>query len=293
MCIRALDYCPPVDITFGEYLRALITADTDLIHDDDLGYRVAVTEAFRCRGLYPYSVRSLAADSLVWQPVDSLPSVSILRGLLNSNSERLLEKLNQWNLSARRKQAFEDARQMRLFLHARFRELRDTEHVRLFEQLTGLTLTDDAPWSIQRSREDGLPRFEVHAVRPARRVGPDGQLTQNLIVEITQKRFGFDDRKRQAMADRGELPDSLLDKANFTFRGGCTLIYDLETARLRYCIHKSIGSEQRLQRQRAFLIDPDSASLRAAFDRDASSEPFAFLHSNRFQPHPTAAAAAD
>ena len=22
MCIRALDYCPPVDITFGEFLRA-------------------------------------------------------------------------------------------------------------------------------------------------------------------------------------------------------------------------------------------------------------------------------
>src|SRR6185436_4996214 len=33
MCIRALDYCPPVDITFGEYLRALITADMDLVPD--------------------------------------------------------------------------------------------------------------------------------------------------------------------------------------------------------------------------------------------------------------------
>lgn len=29
MCIRALDYCPSVDITFGEYLRAVITADID------------------------------------------------------------------------------------------------------------------------------------------------------------------------------------------------------------------------------------------------------------------------
>src|SRR5205823_2802251 len=33
MCIRALDYCPPVDVTFGEYLRAVITADTELVHD--------------------------------------------------------------------------------------------------------------------------------------------------------------------------------------------------------------------------------------------------------------------
>jgi len=30
MCIRALDYCPPVDITFGEYLRGIVTADQDL-----------------------------------------------------------------------------------------------------------------------------------------------------------------------------------------------------------------------------------------------------------------------
>ena len=53
MCIRALDYCPPVDITFGEYLRALITADTDLVPNDKLGYRIAFIEAFRNRGIYP------------------------------------------------------------------------------------------------------------------------------------------------------------------------------------------------------------------------------------------------
>ncbi len=27
MCIRAFDYLPPVDVTFGDYLRALVTAD--------------------------------------------------------------------------------------------------------------------------------------------------------------------------------------------------------------------------------------------------------------------------
>jgi len=64
MCIRALDYCPPVDLTFGDYLRALITADDDLVRDDDLGYRIAVVEAFRQRGIYPHDVRSLSIDSL-------------------------------------------------------------------------------------------------------------------------------------------------------------------------------------------------------------------------------------
>ena len=53
ICIRALDYCPPIDIIFGEYLRALITADTDLVPYDRLGYRVAFIEAFRNRGIYP------------------------------------------------------------------------------------------------------------------------------------------------------------------------------------------------------------------------------------------------
>ena len=67
MCIRALDYCPIVDITFGEYLRAIITADYDLLRDDDLNYRVAFIEAFRKRGIYPRYVRTLSVESLLWQ----------------------------------------------------------------------------------------------------------------------------------------------------------------------------------------------------------------------------------
>ena len=45
MCIRALDYIPPIDITFGEYLRGIITADFDLVEDDRYNYRVAFVEA--------------------------------------------------------------------------------------------------------------------------------------------------------------------------------------------------------------------------------------------------------
>ena len=36
MCIRAIDYCPPVGITFGDYLRGIVTADYDLNPEDDL-----------------------------------------------------------------------------------------------------------------------------------------------------------------------------------------------------------------------------------------------------------------
>jgi len=66
MCIRAFEYLPPVDVTYGDYLRALVTADFDLFPDDEIGQRAALIEAFRLRGIYPSSVNSLAEESLVW-----------------------------------------------------------------------------------------------------------------------------------------------------------------------------------------------------------------------------------
>src|SRR5204862_6746445 len=59
MCIRALDYVPPVDVTFGDYLRAIITADYDLVRNDDLHYRIAFVESFRKRGIYPLDLETL------------------------------------------------------------------------------------------------------------------------------------------------------------------------------------------------------------------------------------------
>ena len=67
ICIRALDYSPPNDITFGSYLRALITADIDIAPEDENGYRVALIEAFRARGIFPNRVNTLSVESLLWR----------------------------------------------------------------------------------------------------------------------------------------------------------------------------------------------------------------------------------
>ncbi|HKR64080.1 MAG TPA: peptidase M4 [Thermoanaerobaculia bacterium] len=76
MCIRALDYCPPVDITFGEFLRALITSDTELYRTDAHDYREALIHAFSARGILPENVLSLAEESLIWNaPEPGTPSV--------------------------------------------------------------------------------------------------------------------------------------------------------------------------------------------------------------------------
>ena len=68
MCIRALDYLPPVDANFGEYLRAIITADTDLVPSDPLHYRTAFAEAFAKRGIAVEGQSFSSMETLCWDP---------------------------------------------------------------------------------------------------------------------------------------------------------------------------------------------------------------------------------
>jgi hypothetical protein len=73
MCARALDYLPPVDVTFGDFIRALVTADRDLYPDDRDGLRSQLVEGLRRRGVYPSDVTSLADDALPWSDMRDLP----------------------------------------------------------------------------------------------------------------------------------------------------------------------------------------------------------------------------
>jgi hypothetical protein len=66
--IRSIDYCPPVDITFGDFLCAMITADADLVPEDPYGYRDALIDAFARREIAPRDVPNLAEDVLLWKP---------------------------------------------------------------------------------------------------------------------------------------------------------------------------------------------------------------------------------
>ena len=70
MCVRGLDYLPPVAATFGDYLRAMITADADLVPEDKLNFRIALAESFRKRGVPVPGCLSYAPDSLCWDKPD-------------------------------------------------------------------------------------------------------------------------------------------------------------------------------------------------------------------------------
>jgi hypothetical protein len=66
ICLRALDYLPPYDVRFSDFLRALVTADRELYPTDAAGIRTEFIDAFRRRGIYPEGVISLAEDALIW-----------------------------------------------------------------------------------------------------------------------------------------------------------------------------------------------------------------------------------
>jgi hypothetical protein len=286
MCIRALDYCPPVDITFGDYLRALITADYDLEREDERGYRIAVIEAFRRRGLYPRDVRSLSVDSLRWQPPTPamttvlyriLPSVNILRKMIqewdrpgadpgedeeyeddypseapqNGQPDEKEESGRSERRSDDRTSIYRRMRSQARLLGGHIKRVKERAEVPGGE-LIGLELAPDR-------------LVEVHSVRPATRVRADGRTFFDLVVVITQS----------ASAPPGAGSETP------RFRGGCTLLIDPETREIRYCIVKNVRSESRRRRVEEYVhAFCDRAGLHREFHRegDDEGEPFAMIH---------------
>lgn len=65
-CARAIDYLPPVDITFGDFLRAVITAESDFDPEDHEGVRDAWMQAFRRREILPTDAAYFSEEALCW-----------------------------------------------------------------------------------------------------------------------------------------------------------------------------------------------------------------------------------
>jgi hypothetical protein len=265
-CVRALDYCPPVDINFGDYLRAIITADADLVSDDKWGYRVAIIDAFRRRGIYPRDVRTLSTESLVWRTDENIKK--FFQGVVS----RLRKMADKIRYVSDRREYFELTEQVCKELHE---WIRSEGHIDLAQLGKSIGLT--FKWGLEGLRgdptKDSTPRFQVHTVRPARRVGPDGNTLNQLIISLIQT--------RDIPLDPATTPHGAPETETFKFRGGCTLILDLDTKELRYLIAKDITDENRLNRHRRFRMqDGEDGSQRSLYFRKlaSSQEPFAILH---------------
>ena len=271
MCIRALDYCPAVDITFGEFLRALITADVDMVADDHYGYRVAFMEAFRKWGILPPDVRTISEETLCWNtPLEQRPEW--LRSAVKDIDLR-------WNRDPDRSIIFklqEDNRwKFWRALNAQFKK-----NPSLYAELglkIGVPLYH-ADGTIKEERPAPQSTFEVLSVRPSRRVTPDGSYQSEIVVVIDQRR---------AIPIDGED----VKKGFFWFRGGATLIIDPrdEEESIRYLVIKSSESESRRVAQMQMATGNLLTPLRSLYfgGRTAAdgtvAEPFASLHSSRVE----------
>ena len=166
ICIRAIDYCPPVDLDLGEYLRALITADYDLVPDDRWAYREALIDAFRLRRIYPPNVTSLSEESLRWQ--------------CSELSVKTIPELNFANLRFEGDPANPaSAGELQNQARALGAVLGCPHNVKQF----GLARNGDPALG-----GDTLSLPRVQSIRSSRRVGPDGQIIFDLVAEVTQRR---------------------------------------------------------------------------------------------------------
>lgn len=147
ICVRAIDYCPAVDITFGDYLRALITADRDNHPDDPLGVRDSLMQAFRLRGILPEDAQYFSEESLCWSPVPpgELPA---FEGLIFGDPNGLTKSEKDKNGALLRKYAVDNATKLGF--------------------------------------RTGLP-ISVPSFHPAFRLAPDGSLRIDMVVEMAQK----------------------------------------------------------------------------------------------------------
>ena len=51
MCIRAIDWTPPIDLAFGDFLDGILAADRQVAPDDEHDYRGTLAEAFASYGI--------------------------------------------------------------------------------------------------------------------------------------------------------------------------------------------------------------------------------------------------
>ncbi len=161
MCIRALDYLPPVGASFGDFLRAAITADHDLNPADPRHYRVAFIQAFRSYGISPHDVGTLSAHTLLWPGPENRDQTEALESFVS----KLSRKHANWNLPR-------DRAELWCLLEEKKLELKKC-------------LSD--PKAPKRLGAIDLKKpFEVQSLHPRQRTGAAGDLSSQWVIKLVQ-----------------------------------------------------------------------------------------------------------
>ncbi|MEA5402777.1 hypothetical protein VB776_07620 [Arcicella sp. DC2W] len=307
VCIRAIDYCPPLDLTFGDYLRALITADIENNPDEEKSLRFALLEAFRSWGIVPLGINTFSVDSLVWKPLDNQLNENKIVGNEKFNKMKLFKqaikyifdpeenkKINSRNLAINsiekilrennREKIYQNynllAAEVHRIFNSKFDFFRDDKDHQDIEKLIGMSF-NEIKYYINSTSEKNIIRapkrqtatgdgiFQVYKCVPViRHNQKDGTPSKLMIITLLQKVYV--DLSNSDF--KGYFPNN-----QYSYRGGATLIIDLSNFEIKYAIIKDITDSKRLNSQIDFTIssiqnEADSALMMK------DSEPFAALH---------------
>ena len=245
MAIRAFDYLPPVDITFGDYLRAMVTADYELVQTDQALQRDSMIQAFRNRRIFAEGVASAAEESLLWPnapagtppiPVNAETSLTnfLVRSATNfgrAPGSRPSEPSEDFADNLEGSEVAGLGRSVAEALH-RYAEANKA----------ALMLRADLPIQVQG----------FHSVF---RVAPSGQLLIELVAQFLQT-------DRTMTAEFGGIP----------LRGGTTVVASADGT-IRYIITKPLLADSaelksRLVRQRRYLAMSDAMDPESTYESD-------------------------
>jgi len=250
MVVRALDYCPPVDLNYGDYLRALITADTELVEVDDLNYRVAFINAFRKRGIFPEGLPNLSVETLCYNHMDNHDDKTLFTGKTVAFFREFKEKMAY---ETNRAKIFDittafirgDNKQGIKGLHSYLFNAKGLAgKARNYENLTGLVFSGqykDLGIRTSKTYRRG-PSIEIHSLRIHNRIGPDGNIQNQLIMTLAQRTQVIAYESKGETVFKAYKKGAVVhdDQQLMVFRGGCTLIFDLNELKLTHAITKPI-----------------------------------------------------
>jgi hypothetical protein len=218
-------------------------------------------------------VRTVSEETLSWNTLED-PKPEWLKELVSSVKFR-------WNADLDRSEIFALNEENRWSLWRQLKRLLQQQPNLYadFGLLPGIPLYH-SDGTVKQERPSPASTFEVHNVRPARRITPDGDLQTDIVAVI--------DQRRAIALDGRDVKNGF-----FWFRGGVTLIINPRAGKeeVRYTITKSSANESRLERQKAMATgmtaDSMRSSLRALYFGGYTqsgaplSEPFAMLHAGR------------
>jgi hypothetical protein len=233
MCFRAFDYLPPVDVTFGDFLRALVTADSELNPTDPDELRYTMIEEFRVRGIYADGVDSLAEESLLLPPPpESLPPLpDIMRSMMLRLVAQAAGALD-WSLSVRRARKQRGRRRTVGVLQAYRGTVLEADNAEVTTDQRTVARALHA-YATEHARKLGLREditLAVTGFHPVVRVGADQRLVVELVAQFVQI-----------------IPVDGLDGGSPPLRGGATLIFGGE-GEPRYLIAKpTLRASQRVR----------------------------------------------